>query len=577
MKKVLIILAIVLVVLFVAALFMVKAMSGFSGKVASVNKPSVLVVDLSQEYPERGSFDFSGYTFKRQTNFLSLIRAVEAAAEDDNILAMSLKADGVGLSRTQIEELSKAVKAFRESGKTVYSFLSGASMGGLLAASMADSVYMPPTGDFMLLGMAIMPMFFSGAAEKIGIGFDVIQIGDYKGAAEMFTEKGFTAPLRENYTSILDALYADWLSTVSQGCGIPAEKLEEAVNTGVFSAKEGLEMGLIDGILYPQEYRAKILALVDDKDDRIVSVSKYSSAKRADSGKRKIAVVYCLGNIHAGPSQNNPFRNNYSIGDETFIEAIDKAAKDETVEAILLRVDSPGGSALASDFIWKSIVDAKEKKPVVVSMGGVAASGGYYISMPADSIFCDANTITGSIGVIFMKFHAEQLMEKLGVTVDTVIRGSLADDFSIHKGMDADAYEAFRKSTEGIYNIFTSKAAEGRGLELDSLLNLAGGRIWTGRQAVDNHLADRVASFSEAIEATAKMASIPMNELGIVTYPKEKSWIEFAFEVNSGSASRSNSLLDKLEITLQPYIDAVSMFRSGEPLMLLPVKVDCGD
>ncbi|MCK5832483.1 signal peptide peptidase SppA [bacterium] len=578
MKKALIIISVVLIVLFLVVLFAVKTLSGISGKsAASIDKASILSVNLSKPYPERSTYNFSGFSFKKDSNFLSLIKTIETAAEDEDIIALSLKINGVSLSRSQLDEFSKAVEEFKDSGKPVYAFMPSAGMKGLLASSLADSVFMPPPSDFILLGMAIMPMFYAGTAEKVGVGFDVIQIGDYKGAAEMFTQKGFTPPLRENYTSLLDDLYQNWIVKVAQRRDITQEQLRAIVDKGTFEAEEGFEIGLIDGILYPQEYKDKMLSLVEDNDERIVSVSRYKSSKSFLSGKQKIAVIYCLGNIHSGESKDNPFKSNFSIGDETFMEAIDDAADDDNIEAIVLRVNSPGGSALASDFLWKSIIDAKEKKPVLVSMGGVAASGGYYISMPADSIFCSEGTITGSIGVIFMKFNIEELMTKVGITVDTITRGSLADDFSLHKPMDPEAYDAFRRSTLAIYSDFTSKAAAGRGLELDSLLKLAEGRIWTGNQAVANHLADRIASLSEVIDIAANMVSIPEEELGIVVYPKEKSFFKMAFEIYSGSAVGKLELPKEIENAFQPYIDLVSLYRYPEPLTLMPVRVIEGE
>ncbi|HHS51209.1 MAG TPA: signal peptide peptidase SppA [candidate division Zixibacteria bacterium] len=575
MKKALIIIAVVLIVVFAVVLVAMRSMKAFTGRTAaSIDKPSVLSIDLSREYPERSTFDFSRFNFsmKRETNFLGLIKAVEEAGRDDKIRAISLKIDGVGLSSSQFDEFAKAIDGFKESGKPVYAFMPSAGMGDLRAGCLADSLFMSPVSDFMLMGMAIMPMFFAGTAEKLGVGFDIIQMGEYKGVGEMFTEKALTEPLRENYTSLLDALFDGWLDFVSARRGISSEDLARYVDMGTFDAVDGFGMGLIDGIVYPQEYRERILSLVEDDDDRIVSISRYHSLKKPLSGKRKIAVIYCLGNIHSGKSQDSPFSRSFSIGDETFTKAIGDAADDDDIEAILLRVDSPGGSALASDFIWKSILDARKKKPVLVSMGGVAASGGYYISMGADSIFCEQNTITGSIGVVFMKIHAQGLMEKVGITVDGITRGEFADDFAIHKPMDAHAYEAFTRMSEKTYEIFTTKAAEGRGMAHEELLAVAGGRIWTGNQAVEAGLVDRIASFSEAIDATAKMVDIPRNELGIITYPREKGFWEIAFELRA-NPPLSSVLPEPIEKAISPVIDMITLFRPNEILALMPVVV----
>ncbi len=573
MKKALIILAIVLIAIFIAVLIGIRLRSSFGDRAVKIKDGSVLTIDLSKQYPERSSYDFSGFRFSKPMNFLKLVRSVENAATDENIIALSLEIDGVGLSTTQLQEFAKAVELFRTAGKNVYAYIPMGTMGSYLAAVEADSIFIPPSGDFILLGMAIMPMFYAGTAEKLGIGFDVIQIGEYKGAAEMFTETGFTEPLRENYTELLDGLFDKWISTVAGRRDIPEDRLRSIIDLGAFDAEEGLEFGLVDSLIYPQDYRKKLLDLVDDDEDKIVTISDYANGGKFDSGKRKIAVIYCLGNIHTGESKPSLFGNKPSIGDESFVEVIDDAAEDEDIEAIILRVNSPGGSALASDIIWKSIVDAREKKPVLVSMAGVAASGGYYISAPADSIFCDPSTITGSIGVIFLKMHAGGLLDKIGVTVDTITRGSLADDFALHKPMDPEAMEVFRKTTESVYKDFTTKAAEGRGLELDSILNLAGGRVWTGKQAVENHLADRIASFSEVIGVASRMAGISDEELGISTYPKEKGLFEFAFEVYANPPKAAIELPEPIAKAVLPGLEAMKLYKPGEALTLMPYTV----
>ncbi|RKZ31738.1 signal peptide peptidase SppA [bacterium] len=573
MKKVLIVLAILLVLAFILIAVLTKIQADFmgGGKVR-IKKASVLVVDLSKPFPERGGYDFSGFRFKRKASFLSLIRAIEKAKDDEDIIAISLKPCGMSFNFAQMQEFLEALDKFKASGKPVYAYVTSAGMGTYLTAAAADSIFLTPSGDLMFLGMSVSPMFFAGSAEKLGIGFDVIQIGKYKGAAEMFTEKSLTEPLRESLSALLDGLYSEWLNDVAERRGFSEEQINNFIEYGVFNADEALDYRLVDGLEYPQDYRKRILGLVDDNKDRLVGVKEYAESRNITRGSKKIAVIYGIGSIHTGESEPNPFGGQESIGSKTFSKVIDDAVEDDDIAAIVLRVDSPGGSALASDIIWKSVVDARKKKPVLVSMGGTAASGGYYISFGADSIFCDPTTITGSIGVVFLKPYMSGLFEKIGISVDSINRGPLADEFAMYKSMDTEGYEAFTRLIERIYDDFTSKAAEGRHLELDSLLTLAEGRIWVGSDAVKIGLADRTAGLSETIDIAAKMAELDPEDVGIVTYPREKSFFEFAFELTAPGVTQL--IPEPIRETLYPVLEASEIYSSGEPLTLLPVRVD---
>lgn len=573
MKKALIIIAIVLVVLFalVAVLFYMQK-NLLAGGGVKVRDDSVLVVDLSNSYPERGGYDFSGFKFKRKSSFLSLVKGIEAAAEDEDIIAMAIKPAGLTFRFAQLDEVAEAIQKFKKSGKPIYAYFDNVGMGSYSIAALADSIYMTPSGEAMFLGMSIAPMFYAGTAEKIGVGWDVIQIGDYKGASEMFVNKGFSEPYRKTITRLLDGLYYGWVDDVAERRGLERDSVLAMVEHGVFYGDEALAWGIVDSLMYPQEFEKMIDDMVDDDDDRRIGPATYANTQNVLEGEEKIAVIYGLGSIHTGKSETpNPFGGSQSIGSKTFSKAIDDAAENEDVKAIVLRVDSPGGSALASDIIWKSVMQAKEKKPVVVSMGGVAASGGYYISMAADSIFCDPNTITGSIGVIFMKPYMDGLLDWAGITIDSINRGPLSNEFVLYKGMDPEGYEAFTRITQKIYGDFAGKAAVARGIMPDSMEHLAQGRIWHGTDAVKIGLADRNAGLSETIEVAAKMAEIDPEEVGIKIYPPEKSFFELAFEV---MAPRVKSPLpEPINEALAPAYEAATLFEPGEPLTIMPYKI----
>ncbi len=573
MKKTLIIIAIVLVVIFAmiaTLLYLQKSLIG--GKSIRVKDNSVLMVDLSNNYPEKGGYDFTGFKFKRKESFLSLIKGIELAADDENIVAMAIKPSGHSFGFAHRDEVVRAIMKFKESGKPVYAYFNNAGMGGYSLVALADHVYMTPSGEVILLGMSISPMFFAGTAEKIGVGWDVIQIGDYKGASEMFVNKEFSELYRETLVRLLDGLYYGWVDDVAERRGLERDSVLTMVDYGVFYGDEALEWGLVDSLLYPQEFDEMIDRMVDEDDDRIIGPATYAHKRNALDGDEKIAVIYGLGSIHTGKSEMpNPFGGNETIGSKTFSKAIDDAAEDDDIEAIVLRIDSPGGSALASDIIWKSIIQAKKKKPVIVSMGGIAASGGYYISMGADSIFCDPNTITGSIGVVFMKAYFDGLLDWAGITIDSINRGALSNEFALYKGMDPEGYEAFNRMINKVYDDFAGKAGEGRDISPDSMEYLAQGRIWLGSDAVDVGLADRVAGLSEVIDVAAKMAKVDPEELGIQVFPPEKSFFEIAFEV---TAPRIKSPLpEQINEALYPAYEAATLFEPGEPLTIMPYRI----
>lgn len=574
MKKTLIIIAIVLVVLFgmMAAMFFLQKQI-MAGSTTKVKEGTVMVLDLSNGYPEKGGYDFSGFKFKRKKSFITMIKGIEAAGSDDDIIAMAIKTPGMSFSFAQLDEVTEAISKFKESGKPIYAFFDNASMGSYAVASLADQIYMTPSGEIMFLGMSIAPMFFAGTAEKLGIGWDVIQIGDFKGASESFVNTEFSEPYKYTLEKLLDGLYYGWVDNVSSRRGLSRDSLLAMVDYGVFYGDEALEWGLVDSLIYPQEFDDIIDKLTDENEDRTIGPATYASAKKILEGKEKIAVIYGLGSIHTGKSETpNPFGGRETIGSTTFSKAIDDAADDDDVKAIVLRVDSPGGSALASDIIWKSVIDAKEKKPVLISMGGTAASGGYYISMAADSIFCDPNTITGSIGVVFMKAYSDGLFEWAGITVDSINRGSLSNQFVLYKGMDPAGYEAFGRMINKVYDDFTSKAATGRGVSVDSMSYLAQGRIWHGKEAVEVGLVDRNAGLSEVIDVAAKMAGVKLEDIGVKSYPAEKSFFEFAIEL---SAPKIKSPLPKqINEALAPAFEAVTLFEQGEPLTIMPYRIE---
>jgi protease-4 len=384
---------------------------------------------------------------------------------------------------------------------------------------------------------------------KLGVRADFIHMGAYKGAAEPLTREEFSGPVRENLTSLIDSLYDDMVTTIVKDRPLSVAQAKEIIDTGLLTATQAKKAGLIDRIAYPDTLRDELATTYDA--EPLVYVKNYgqkkvdtdfsgpmgflklmqammgsgSSGKR-DSGK-KIAVVYAVGPIMTGKSQSDPFGSE-TMGSTTIVEALRKANDDKQVAAIVLRIDSPGGSALASDLIWHEtqVID----KPIVASMGDTAASGGYYIAMGADKILATPGTVTGSIGVVGGKLAIRGLYKKIGITTETIQRGRNSGLFASSGRFTESQREVVTAMMEDVYRQFTTKAAEGRHMPHQKLVDLAGGRVYTGRQALANGLVDQLGSLDDAIEEAKQLAGIDKDaKVTIERLPEPTNFLESLF------------------------------------------------
>ena len=438
-------------------------------------------------------------------------------------------------------------------------------------------------------------MFYKQLFDKLGIQADMLQVGDFKGAAEPYTRSGMSDAFRRQYELVIDDLYDQMVDTIATDRNMKREEVEQAIDQGLFTAAQAKDIGLIDLVAYEDEsHRAmeKSLAAdtirvvrnygrkkVDTDFSGMSGMFKFfellggSSSKSCASRAEKIAVVYAVGAIMSGRSQSDLF-GSQTLGSDTLVAALREAEQDETVAGIVLRIDSPGGSALASDMIWRQVRECK--KPVVASMGDIAASGGYYIAMGCDKIVAEPGTLTGSIGVVGGKLATAGLMSKVGLTTDVISRGKNSGLFTSNEPFSDSEREAFRKSMETIYDQFTRKAAEGRGMELDRLKELAGGRIWTGRQAQQKGLVDELGTVGDAIELTRRLAGIAdRDDLDLIILPKPKTFFEQLLEGPDGDVESPRLLEHLLSLT---GTEAATVWQSHqlmqEPFLLwLPYRV----
>jgi protease-4 len=501
---------------------------------------------INSDMPEAPSG--SGLFGDLQIDLRSLLARLEKARQDDTISGLVLEIDNPGLGRGKINEVRQAIARFRKQGKKVYAQLEMALPEDYLLATACDEIVMPESGVLVLPGVRMEAMFYRGAFAKLGVKADFLHMGDAKGAAESLTRRSFSKPVKENLTSLVDDMYDQMVETIAQDRKLEKVKVVELIDKGMLTAGKAKECGLVDRIAYPHELRATLDAA--NKEKQLVYVENYGKKEvdtdfsgpagffkllsamsggksSGSSADKKIAVVYAVGAIMTGESEQDLF-GGLTVGSDTIVEALRKASNDDKVAAIVLRIDSPGGSAIASDLMWSEIQNIE--KPIIASMGDVAASGGYYIAMGTDHIYAEPTTITGSIGVVGGKIAMKGLYDKLGVSTDTIARGKNSGIFSSNTGFTPSEKEVFEAMMRETYEQFTTKAAEGRKMELDKLKQLAGGRVYTGRQAKENGLVDELGTLEDAIAKAKKLAGLKDDDkVKIETLPEPVDFFDSLF------------------------------------------------
>jgi len=529
-----------------------------------VKKVSVAAIELKGALPETNTH--VGLFAEMEPSLRDMTERLEKAAKDRNISAVVLRIRSPQIGRGKINEFRAAVARVRKSGKKVYADLQMAMPGDYLLATACDEIVMPESGTLVLPGVRAEMQFFKNLLEKLDIQADILQVGKFKGAGEPLTRSEMSDALRAQMQGLIDDVYAQMVETIAADRKLKPEDVKKLLDQGMFSAAQAKEAGLIDRIAYEDELRVAIQGALEATE--LTVVGNYGKKKldtdfsgftglikliKVLSGeedaalslaRHKIAVIYAVGAIMPGESEQGLFGGG-TLGGDTIVKAIREAEKDEKVKAIVLRVDSPGGSALASDIIWREVVRCK--KPVVASMGDVAASGGYYISMGAQKIYAEPGTLTGSIGVVGGKLAVGGLMDKVGINTSVVSRGKNSGLFSMNEPFTDSERESMQKLMHDTYQQFTSKAATGRKMELEKLQGLAEGRVYTGAQAKANGLVDELGTLEDAINASRKLAGIPDGEKAeLLILPKPKSFFEQLMdgqEVEAGVTQRLKKAL----------------------------------
>ncbi|WP_187263309.1 signal peptide peptidase SppA [Pontibacter beigongshangensis] len=519
---------------FVGMLIMIGivAATASEGKV-EISENSVLELKLDRKIAERDpnnplqelGFSFGSFS---STDGLDQIKAsIRKAAQDENINGIFLNMGFVDAGMGKLEEIRNELIEFKKSGKYIVSYGDVTSEKAYYLASVADKIYLNPLGSLEFNGISSEVFFFKGTLEKLGIEAQIFKVGDFKSAVEPFFLEKMSEANRTQMNSFLNSINDYQLQNIAQARGKTLEELKDISNNMlVRDAEDARRLGLITDVGYHDEaisYMKEQAGLKDDEKLNLIQLSKYKKAEGSEeksSSKNRITVIYAEGDIVDGEGKED------NIGSHRFAEAIRTARLDERTKAVVLRISSPGGSALASDVIWREIQLTKKVKPVIASMSDVAASGGYYLAMGCDTIVAHPNTITGSIGVFGIVPNMEGFFKnKLGITTDRVSTGQYSDVPTISRPMTDFEKEVVQREINKIYEVFTSKAAEGRNMTQDQLKEFASGRVWSGIEAKERKLVDVHGGLEKAIEIAAARAGIE-DDYRLRELPRAKSLFE---------------------------------------------------
>lgn len=518
------------------------------------------------EYIAPNAFDeFSG----RTSMDLKKIRDnLEKAAVDDRINGVVLDIGFLQTGYAKINELQKYITTYKQSGKKIYAFLEFGITKSYMVATVCDSIFMPPSSNLFLTGLGAGVTYYKGLFNKIGIQADFVHVGKHKDAPNSYTENKMPEDQRIVLDDILDQLYENVINTISENRNISkADVLNFIENKSGFTSKDALEDGLIDQALYEDEL-AELFNYYDSTPEKIngATYAAIPASSLDIRNESRIGVIHISGTIASGNDVDDPVMGKLA-GANTIVNNINSAAKSSTTKAIIIRIDSPGGSALAADQIWKAVSNAADKKPVIASISDYGASGGYYIAMGADTLLNDPMSIVGSIGIYAGKFSTGQLYEKIGLKQERLLRGKNAALFSTNSLWSKSERAIMQRLIEDFYKDFVSKVATSRNMTFEETDKVAQGRVWTGYQAIQNGLTDEFGTFYDAVDVAKEMAGIDQEEsVRLSYYPKEKDFFSELYSVISLN-------INKFKLFKETEFLFFTKFQN-QPLALLPFVLE---
>ena len=544
------------------------------GRQPRVEGNSTLMLRVGGDLREVEPGGLVGSFFEPPPTVRSVVESLRKAKVDRRVTSVVIRPTGTAALWGKVQEVRDAIVDFKTSNKPIIAYLEFGGEQEFYLASACDKVFLMPTASLDLTGIASYELFLRGTLDKIGAYPDAMHIGDYKTASNQLTERTFTPAHREMAESLNRDLYEQLLKGIASGRQKPDAEVRRLIDHGPFLPEDAVRAGLVDDVAYEDE--------IDDKvslgrgPTRFLEQHEYRSVSPGSLGLNRgprIAVLYAAGIITSGESSYDSPQGEV-VGSDTIIRYLRKARADDSIRAIVLRVDSPGGSAIASDVIWREVELTRAVKPVIASMSDVAASGGYYIAMPAHKIVAEPATLTGSIGVVMVKFVIDGTLKKLGMNMEGVSSGRYADLYSPIRPFSPEERAKIQEQMQATYDAFVEKAAAGRNTTPEKIDAIAQGRVWTGRQAKDIGLVDELGGLDRALALAKEHARIGRDtEVELVVYPPKRSLYEaladpFGASDQSGLLSVFLGLGDRR--ALQTLTAPLRVFRRGEPLAIMP-------
>ncbi|MEO8041695.1 MAG: signal peptide peptidase SppA [Acidobacteriota bacterium] len=590
-SKVLLILGGIILVVAIVGIISVLLLAESMGR-PSVPDNSVLVLHVSGDLPDYIPEDQLAKAFgvNQGQSFTSLLTQLRKAKIDNRIQAVMLEINFPGIGWGKADELRDAIKDFKASGKPVYAYMQLGMNKEYYIATAADKIFLPPSGDLYVNGFAAEAMFYKGSLDKLGIEADVIQIGPkYKNAPDQYTKKEMGEGQREVINAVLDEYYGRFTGGIAESRKKSVEDVKGLIDGAPYNANQAKELGLIDDAVYKEQVYDDLKNRLGYKGDdklRTIRGGEYREIPSDSLGLNKgekVAIIYASGAINVGRSNDGPFGGSM-VGSDTVVAAVNDAADDSSIKAIVLRVDSPGGSALASDLMWYALENAKAKKPVVVSMSDVAASGGYYISCNANKIIAEPSTITGSIGVFLGKPVVKGLYDWLGVSNEYVMRGKNSGIFRETVKWTPQERAKMEEGANNIYfNNFVPKVAKGRNKTAEDVNSIAQGRVWTGTQAKANGLIDEFGGLDKAIDVAKQLAGLAADkDIKRVVLPAPRPFFERIFgdsedTQTSADVKAQEALAASLPEDVRRMFRYAALFdqmKNGQAMLMMPFELE---
>ncbi|MBD9145962.1 MAG: signal peptide peptidase SppA [Bacteroides clarus] len=539
------------VVLFFISILVVFSMVSSSESETQVRKNSVMMLDLNGTLTERSQENPLDFLMKEDYKTYGLddiLSSIRKAKENEDIKGIYIQATSLGAGFASLEEIRDALKDFKESGKFIVAYGDTYTQNLYYLSSVADKVLLNPQGMLEWRGLAATPMFFKDLLEKIGVEMQIFKVGTYKSAVEPFISTEMSPANREQVNVYLSSIWGQITSSVAESRNLSLEALNKEADRMLmfYPAEESVKNGLVDTLIYKNDVRDYLKNIVGiDKDDNmpVLGIQDMINVKKnvpRDKSGNVIAVYYAYGEIDGGSSAST----DEGINSEKVIKDLRKLKDDENVKAVVLRVNSPGGSAYGSEQIWYAVNQLKKEKPVIVSMGDYAASGGYYIACNADTIVAEPTTLTGSIGIFGMMPNAKGLTEKLGVNFDVVKTNPYADFGNLTRPMNDGEKGLMQMYVNKGYELFLTRCSDGRGISMEELDKIAQGRVWTGSTAKELGLVDELGGLDKALEIAIAKAGV--DAYTVMNYPKKEGFLESLMNTNPGNYIKARMLNGKM-------------------------------